>query len=100
MDGWVRIPLEIVRAGLHWSFRISRQMLPDGGCMSMNSRRARIRTVCIDVWMVDSGAKVDLWRLEGVISGKVYGEEVDAARVGRLAWPHYRCLALGRNPQI
>jgi hypothetical protein len=40
--------------------------------------------------VVDPRAKVDLWGFEGVIGGKVDGEEVDPARVGRIPGAHYR----------
>jgi hypothetical protein len=39
-------------------------------------------TVGVDVGMVDLGGKADLGWLEGIIGGKAYREEEDAARVG------------------
>ena len=41
--------------------------------------------VAVDVWVIDAGGEVDLWRLEGVVCGKMDGEEEDTARVWRVA---------------
>lgn len=39
----------------------------------------------VDVWVVDAGCEIDLWRLEGVVGREVDGEEEDAARVRAVA---------------
>lgn len=41
-------------------------------------------TVRVDVRVVDAGCEVDLGRLEGVVCGKVDGEEEDTAGVRRV----------------
>ena len=38
-------------------------------------------TVGVDIWVVDAGCEIDLWRLEGIIGREVNCKEEDAARV-------------------
>ena len=38
--------------------------------------------------MIDSGGERHFWRLEGVVSGEVDGEEKNTALIGALWWSH------------
>lgn len=46
-------------------------------------------TVCVNIRMVDSSAKVNFWRFERVISREVDREKVDTTRIWRVPWSHY-----------
>ena len=60
------------RNGQRWRPLVSQNVQADGA-------------VGVDIRVVDAGGEVDLGRLEGVVCGKVDGEEKDAALEWRVA---------------
>ena len=51
-------------------------------------------TVAVDIGMVDLGSKVDLWRLEGVISREVDRQEENTTLVRAILGTHNSCLPM------
>jgi hypothetical protein len=89
------LPSDMDKLGLHLSRKISKQIPP---CII-----PKPYTILTDVWVVDWLDEFDLWRFKGIITGKLYGEKVDAfkvrsARVGRIKWGQY--LGSGRLVMI
>lgn len=83
--------LLIVRAGDHWSLRMSRQMPPAlgqgkwewvGGVFGWLP--AWLRASPVDVGVVDLGGERDLGRLEGVLGGELDVQEEHPALVRRV----------------
>merc|ERR550525_1187770 len=67
----------MVRAGDHWSFRMSRQIEP---------------LVDVDVGVVDFRSEGNLWWLEWIVGREMNVEEEDASCVGRVLRSHDGCL--------
>lgn len=71
---------EMVRAGLHCSLRISRQMLPF--LLICGDEKRSDEEGNAHVWMVDLGVELNLGGLEGIVRGEVDVQEEDATGIG------------------
>jgi len=51
-------------------------------------------TIGVDVWMINLGLEVNLWRLEGVIWRKVDHNKENSSGIRAVSWTHYGCLPM------